>query len=415
MSTIYKTKSGFEGAVHTTRPDGAPWRKHFSGKTREEVERQITEWEQGQSPLMALVLERQRMERERAALKMERDELKRLASAADAAETYRRTIRDAILAVPEPDLVLLPQALSYDTPTHTWVLTLGDIHVGQLTKIETTGGMFEQNIEHVREQFKVLTEAFDRLWAIDTRAKSIPKLVILLLGDLVEGDGMRPEQAVQIDMLVTKQTIEVANLLGDFITYALTRFEEVEVRNVGGNHDRVSQKPGYAGLGQLGFVDTYAWLAGEFIRARHAPAIDSGRLTLINHESFFGLGIFAGQRTVFEHGASFKTSTGSYGGVPFYPIANAAGKYREMLDGADLVVFGHHHIPAVLPMGRGWQVLNGSFAPSTSYVQSSFKRIGTPTQMLLDLHPKWGLTSAKAIYLPYEGSGEPGSAWEALK
>src|SRR5207253_2189896 len=140
----------------------------------------------------------------------------------------------------------------------------------------------------------------------------------------------------------------------------------VRVHNVGGNHDRTSPKPGLAGLGQLGFHDTYAWLAGEYIRASHSQAIKEGRLAITNWESAFGYDIIAGQRTVFEHGASFKTSTGSYGGVPYYPIANAAGKYREMLDGADLVVFGHHHIPALLPMGRGWQVLNGSFAPSTN-------------------------------------------------
>jgi predicted phosphodiesterase len=414
MATIYQTKHGFEGAVSTRRPDGAPWRRHFTGRTREEVERQIQEWEDAQSPLQALTNERRNLERVRAQLNVERSELKRLTRAYDAAETYRKTIKDAVDAIETPALET-PPMVSYDAPTHTWVLVLSDIHVGQKTTIESTGMMFEQNLERVREQFVTLQDAFDRLWAIDSRAKRIPRLHILLLGDLVEGDGMRPEQAIQIDLLVTKQTVEVASLLNGFITYALTRFEEVDVDNVGGNHDRTSQKPGLAGLGQLGFHDTYAWLAGEFIRAAHARAILQKRLKLTNWESSFGYKLIAGQRAIFEHGASFKTSTGSYGGVPYYPITNAADKYRQMLDGADLVVFGHHHIPAVLPMGRGWQVLNGSFTPSTNYVQTSFKRVGIPTQMLLDLHPKYGMVQAKAIYLPHDGIVKPGEIWENLR
>src|SRR5438132_9039118 len=98
-----------------------------------------------------------------------------------------------------------------------------------MTKIETTGMMFEQNIDRVREQFVTLADAIDRLWSIDSHSKHIPELVVLLLGDLTEGDGMRPEQAVQIDLLVTKQTVEVAKLLGDFLTYAMTRFAKVRV------------------------------------------------------------------------------------------------------------------------------------------------------------------------------------------
>jgi predicted phosphodiesterase len=414
MATVYKTKSGWEGAVATKRPDGAPWRKHFSGRTKEEVEQQIEEWEKAQTPLAAMVAERRHLEQLRASLNVERAELKKLTSAYNAAERYRETIRDSVESMDVPPLEL-PDSLHYDAPTHTWVMVLSDIHVGQLTKSETTGKMFEQNLDRVREQFVTLQTAFERLYQIDSKSKVLDELVVLLLGDLVEGDGMRPEQAIMIDLLVTKQTVEVAGLLSDFLSYAMTRFRKVRVHNVGGNHDRVSQRPGLAGLGQLGFSDTYAWLAGEFIRAAHKPSIDAGRLEIKNWESFFGYDIIAGQRTVFEHGASFKTSTGSYGGVPYYPITNAADKYRQMLDGADLVVFGHHHIPAVLPMGRGWQVLNGSFTPSTNYVQSSFKRVGIPTQLLLDLHPKFGLLGPKPIYLPHDGIVKPGEIWDNLR
>lgn len=413
MASIYQRKDGtWDAVARTHRADGAPWKQHFQGRTYDEALRKLHEGgfkldETDSTP--ALVDQRMAFERSRAALAIERAELKKLLSAKDSADAYRDVMRRSILALPVPDM-LEPFQLSHDKPTHTWVLTLSDIHVGQKTTIESTGEMFEQSTERVKEQFDTLWKGLLRLWEIDRHGKNLSKLVILLLGDIVEGDGMRPSQAMGIDLLVVKQAVTAADLLREFIRRTLTIFNEVEVQNVGGNHDRTSPKPGNAGLGELGYADTYAWLIGEFLRMGFD---DNPRLKIKNWESFFGTAIIANQRTVFEHGASFRTSTGSYGGVPYYPISNAADKYRQMLDGADLVVFGHFHIPAVLPMGRGWQVLNGSFTPSTNWVQSSFKRVGTPTQMLLDLHPKYGLLQARPIYLPHDGIAEPGAIWEA--
>jgi hypothetical protein len=73
---------------------------------------------------------------------------------------------------------------------------------------------------------------------------------------------------------------------------------------------------------------------------------------------------------------------------------------------------GHFLTPALLPMGaRGWQVLNGSLPPSTPFVQSRYKRVTRPTQVLLDLHPDVGLVSWRPIYLDH---GPQGAYWERV-
>lgn len=357
--------------------------------------------------------ERREHHRARAEAKADRAEARKLWQAYDAAEAYRQTIADYAPLLTVPKLERVP--VLADPPRHTWVLVLSDLHVGQKTKSEHTGGLFEQTLDRTREQIRNLFQTLELLHAIARKSIHLERLVVLMLGDLVEGDGMRPRQAREIDGLVTKQTIDVVDLLSWFLQQAMSLFPVVEVHNVGGNHDRVSQKAGTAGLGELGYHDTYAWLAGEVLKRMFKPAIDAERMEFTNWEGFFGGSIIAEKRFVFEHGASFRTSTGSYGGIGYYPIANAARRYREMLDGADFVVMGHFHQANCLSMGRGWQVLNGALPPSTSWVQSTFKTVGMPSQNLLDLHPKYGLVGFRPIYLPHDGLAKPGAFWDRLK
>ncbi|HYE58582.1 MAG TPA: metallophosphoesterase [Rhodothermales bacterium] len=360
-------------------------------------------------PLDALRDRERRRESERA----HAAELKRLLAAEAAREAYLATIREHAPLLSVPPLEKAPRLV--DPPVHEWVLVLSDLHIGQKASSLETGGLFELSLEHARGQIRDLWRRVELLHRLKAKGVRVRRLTVLILGDTHEGSGMRPRQALEIDGTVTKQCVEVTDLLAWLLQQALSLFPEVVVHNVGGNHDRISQKPGLAGLGELAYHDTYAWLSGEFLRRMFSKAIEAGRLELTNWESFFGYAEIAGHRFVFEHGASFKTSTGSYGGIGWYPIQNAAGRYQQMLDGADFVVMGHFHTPALLPLGRGWQVLNGALPPSSPYVQATFKKVGTPCQVLLDLHPDVGLVDFRPIYLPLEGTAKPGAVWQRLR
>lgn len=339
----------------------------------------------------------------------ELNEIRRLTGDAAAAQAYRETIEKyaPLLTVPS---ITRSRALT-DLPHHTWVLLLSDWHIGQKTSSGMTGGLFEQSLSRTRTQIAELTETLSYLHEIASGSEQIDDLYILGLGDFHEGDGMRPRQATEIDETVTEQCVDVVNTLSGLIQSALTRFRRVVFHNVGGNHDRVSQKAGLGGLGELAYHDTYSWLAGAMLEREFTYAQLAGRLRFKNWTTFFGYDIIAGHRFVFEHGASFRTSSGSYGGIGWYPIQNAAQRYVQMLDGADFICMGHFHTAACLPLGKGWQVLNGALPPSTPFVQSSFKKINTPSQTLLDIHAKHGLSAYRPIYLPHSGMVTPKALW----
>lgn len=350
-------------------------------------------------------------ERESALRRQEIAEWKRLLAAKQKRDDYLKVIADhaPLLNVPS----LAKNAIRTTSDPHTWVLILSDIHVGQKTEIAATGGLYEQSTEITWLQFKILWNKLVELYAYNP---DVTELVILKLGDIVEGDGMRVSQAHGIDSLVTLQTINATDMLSWFYQQAMTMFK-VRVLSVGGNHDRTSQKAGNAGLGENGYIDTFSWLQDAFLERLFTKAIANDRIRMTNHDTFYGAAKIAGQRFVYEHGASFRAGTGSYGGVGYYGITAAASRYQEMLDGADIIAFGHYHQSAVLPIkgGWGWQVLNGAFPPSTEWVQSSFKKVGRPSQTLLKMHPRTGLVSWQPIYLDTEHQVKPGEFWDTIE
>lgn len=295
---------------------------------------------------------------------------------------------------------------------HKWVITLSDWHIGQKTPIAHTGGLYEQNLGITQWQVDRLLYALKSIHEVNTRGQIIEEVMVLVEGDIVDGDAMRPSQLRAIDIPVTEQALEAYRLLRYFMTQvaAFPGVKRVVAHVVGGNHDRTSARPGNAGLGETDYVDTYAWLMGSVLKESFR---DDPRLDVEVWDTFFGYTIFAGQRFVFEHGASFKTSSGSYGGVGWYPILNAAGKYKDMLDGADIVSMGHFHVPAVLPTGRGgWVIVNGALPATTHWVQATFKSIRHPTQWLLDFHEDHGLVAPQPLYaIPDTLLGE-GEAWK---
>ena len=290
-----------------------------------------------------------------------------------------------------------------------WVIHITDWHIGQYTKIEHTGGIYTQTSEITKIQVHKLLQAIKDIHA-EATGKHVRKILVIITGDIVEGDGMRPSQLREIDMAVTQQTVVALDLLSWFIgsLAELPGVETVEAEMVGGNHDRTSSKPGGAGLGETDYIDTYAWLIGQMMERGFE---DDPRISINTWDTFFGYREFAGLRHAFEHGAAIKGG-GGYGGVPWYPIHNRARLLDAELGGVDCVWFGHWHIPYMLPLGqRGWILGGGALPATTTYVQSKMMKTRMPTQTLAEFHSEHGLTKVEPLYANV-GLVKPGDVWK---
>lgn len=341
-------------------------------------------------------------------------ELTALTRQAAKKKEFVATIKDG-LAEFEPSPLIPAPVTKGGLSEHSWMILMSDWHVGQYTPIETTGGIYEQTVEVTRWQIETLLNAIRSIHAVRSRGELIKKLLLVFAGDLVEGDQMRWSQARKIEKPVTVQCMLVYDLAAYLIRQLLllAGIENIEVHMVGGNHDRTSQRPGDAGLGELDYVDTYAWLVGAMLERGFEG---EPRVKVVNWDTFFGYTEFCNRRIVFEHGATFKIGAGSYGGVPWYGVSNAARKHIEMMGGADIVALGHLHQPAVLPLGQStWGVINGALPATTSWVQSSFKSVREPVQWMIDLHKDRGVTGFEPLYAIPEQLLRPGEVWERIK
>ncbi|MDI3298279.1 MAG: metallophosphoesterase [Bacillota bacterium] len=336
-------------------------------------------------------------ERERARRKAEVEELRRLVERRAVIEEWRDALREAALTI-EPPPLWREAGDCGPGDEETAVLLISDIHYGQHTPARVNAG-WTQTAAVVEAQFERLAHAVLRIW--DLRRRSMPwrHLVILDLGDDVEGDAMHTSQHRQVDPLVAQQTAEVGRLLAGLVQTLLQAFERITVHRVPGNHGRTTPKAGVAGLAELDPADSYDWLAGEFARAILRPAIEAGRVELHNHESYWASTEVMGHRILFEHGSSLRGGA-SWGGIPYYGIDRAAAAYRDLEGDYLLLALGHYHRPYMLPSGYGsWVLGNGSFAPTTPFVAGSKHRATRPCQALLSIHPRKGVTMATWLYL----------------
>ena len=351
----------------------------------------------------AIELERERLHKNelaRTLRELSRGEVKR--------QEYIAAIHDSL----DPFVMskVFPLYKGDQKSTVDWAIMLSDWHVGQLTPIETTGGVYHQDLAITRRQVDKLLYAIGDINS-ESEGKHVKNLLLIIAGDIVEGDSMRPAQLRQIEIPVVKQTMEGFDLLSYFITtlLQLPGLETITVHMVGGNHDRTTTKPGLAGLGETDYVDTFAWLIGAMLERGFEK---DPRVSVTNWETFFGYCEFAGLKHVFEHGAGITRGGGGYGGIPFYPIINTANKHSQMLGGVDMAWFGHLHTPYTLPLGQEGVVIgNGALPATTAFVQSRYKTIRRPEQTLVEFHRKVGITNIRPLYADVD-LPKPGAVWE---
>lgn len=406
MTDLPKRQCAREGCEEWFTPKRENHRFH-SERCRRQVENQRKR-AVAEDKTLAQVLDETHLEdikRDNAA------DLKRTLARESRMRRYEAVLRESLLEY-EPTPLVVKESKHDHMPEHEYILVLSDWHTGLKVRLEETGGVYYQDVSTTRAQVAQLWQALESIHRTDLASRRVTKLNILAIGDFVDNDNMRPSQHRKVEDVMSVQTVQSFDLLIWFIRQALTRFKNVEVDVVGGNHDRLSQKAGDAGLGELDYIDTVAWLIGAFAQRTLGEDIRAGRLDIKNWETFFGYKRVSDLKVVFEHGSSFKWAANSYGGVPWYGVSSLGPKYESMLGGADLVFMGHGHRAAILPNGRNWVITNGALPATSTYVQSGMKTVSRPLQWLVSTHREHGVTGFQPLYADVPEALLPGMVWE---
>lgn len=126
--------------------------------------------------------------------------------------------------------------------TESAVILLSDVHIGKIIRDQTTSNVIVdtnitlQRLRSVKEHIEHLIE--DHL----PKAVQVEEIVLLLCGDLVDGENIYASQPHHIDMPVINQVAATVAIIWDIIDHFANKYPSIHIGCIPGNHGRSSSK-----------------------------------------------------------------------------------------------------------------------------------------------------------------------------
>jgi hypothetical protein len=216
------------------------------------------------------------------------------------------------------------------------------------------------------------------------------KLHIFGLGDFVSGN-IHDELNYE-GIPITDQTILVGELISELIHKWSSRFKEIELTGITGNHGRTTKKPEYK-RGWSG----WDYMALKWIEIK---CENLNNVTFNIPKSLFALQTIYKWNFLIFHGQNIK----SYMGIPHYGIQRTNANLTQTLAYEKnfyphYMVLGHFHNPNILAKIGGNIIINGSIKGTDEYAYGKMFVSGKPSQKLLSVHKDRGITWSMDIDL----------------
>lgn len=287
----------------------------------------------------------------------ERTEAIELAQRERLLETFRQAVEECRFSC-----VIEPPSISENPrrQPHSAVLLISDTHVGKVCSPRETEGRAIYNPAHFVARLGLLERGVTELLQ---DGPPVDELVVLLLGDIVEGcldHGAEREE----NLLLSHQFVLATHLLAQFLMRLAGVVPAIRVYGLGGNHSRWpgQRRPPTTGresnLDHLVYrgIEMIAGAAG--IRNLHFSLSEASRQTIRVKSSVLAA----------LHGDQIR-------GGEFFTAGIKREVYSSVLrrapdgDLPDLWVTGDKHVPQSLSIGTGRWVINGAFVGEDGYSQ----------------------------------------------
>jgi hypothetical protein len=318
-------------------------------------------------------------------------EVMKLALAADIrAGIHKASVIETLFELIKPELPLLDATRIPDAPLiHSGaeldcLLTISDMHGGKLVRWDDTGGMGGYDIEILKRRVAKYMAHVIRLLEIE--GPNIKRLWLALQGDLVDGTNIFKGQRNHLDPTcrgVVEQTMLVGGLLSEMLLQLAAVVPVIIVSSANGNHARIGEK------GEAHWTDNFDYFLYMLLAERlaHVPNIHFQKPT--GNFIFWSIN---GHNFYFEHGENIR----SWGGIPFYGLSRASSEIQRLV-GAFVHHFcvGHFHNKAEF----GNVLMNNNWVGSDDFSIYALKKGGCPSQQYFEIHPHYGISSSRTIYL----------------
>jgi hypothetical protein len=235
------------------------------------------------------------------------------------------------------------------------------------------------------ERIDLMTKKVIELTNIQRQHHPVKDVVIMLGGDMVEGIGIFPGQAYEVEAHLFEQLFEVVRIIANTVHQMASHFENVHVVCEFGNHGRLGRK------GDMPNGDNIDRMAYKIASDRCAHL---NNVTWQMSGDWYQIVNIGSYRALLVHGDEIN----SYGGnVPAFGIlrkcnAWATGVVEDFHD----VYMGHFHTPMSLTMANGGRVfVSGSPESHNEYARVFVAAVGKPSQRLHFVDPDKGRVTAE--------------------
>ena len=341
-------------------------------------------------------------------LRLAQTQIKNMRQDNDTAETIREKIFGLAARTPEPPnwVAKFGSPGSRGCPVTCW----SDWHYGEVISSDEVGGVNSYDKEIAKKRAtKLVNTTIDLAFNHMGRAKATyPGIVICLGGDMMGGD-IHEELAKTNDRTPEQSVNDLTDLVAGCIDTMATKFGNVFVPSVVGNHGRSTKK---LQMKQRVFT-SYEWimycnLERHFKRSKHVQFH-------IPSESDAFFNVF-GHRYLLTHGDSLgvKGGDGIIGAIG--PIMRGAIKVHRseaQIDrDFDTLICCHWHQYLTLP----GLIVNNSFKGYDEYARLVLRApYSRPSQALWFCHPEHGITAHWQVYLESLRTSNTSAEWVSFQ
>jgi hypothetical protein len=298
-----------------------------------------------------------------------------------------------------PDLIVPPlPRKSRKREQEIALVHLTDTQIGKLTESYSCA-VADDRIMRLAQRVKIITD-------VRRSAAAIDEIVVLLGGDMVEGENIYPGQAHQIDQGLFEQAcVTGPAILVRFILSLLQWFRVVRVAGVPGNHGRSAPKN--VGSHPLTNWDRVAYQITRDIllgTEDHPRRELTGRLKFHVSDTWYATEYLYDWGALLIHGHQIR---GGFAGFPWYGAAKRAWGWIDSIEEEwDYLYLGHFHtaVSAVLNMREFFA--SASTESGNVYAQEQLASAGHPRARLQFFNKSKGMINDHPVYLD-EGERKP--------
>lgn len=302
---------------------------------------------------------------DRALRELERTKATRL----DLVEAAYRAAYDAAQAITVKPVKPPKPPKAGDRAPETAVLIVADWQLGKTTPDYTS--------EVAAERVRTYADKCARI--IAASPTPIEEAVLLVCGDLVEGELIFPGQAHAIDASLFRQTFLVGELLADLVRTVLAVTPAVRVRSCIGNHGAIGGR-GRREMHPETNADAMAYQVARLL-LRDEPRVEWPEPVTAGQRHWYETVEVRGRRWFLFHGDQIKSASF---GIPWYGYSKRLLGWATSVTPFDYSASGHWHTAVRMQVNAITHWGAGSTESANTYAQEWLASGGQePSQWLL--------------------------------